>query len=107
MVFVQRNAEGEVTAVANEAQPGFDEELPPTHPDVVGYFDRLGTTLEIGTTDKDFVRVLEDVVDLLMSKNIIRFTDLPDEAQGKILRRQALREAARDSLDLLGDDKLF
>jgi hypothetical protein len=48
--------------------------------------------------------VLEDVVELLVSRGVILFTDLPDSAQQKMIYRQRLRSALPGSLDLLGDD---
>ena len=52
----------------------------------------------------DFVRVLEDVVQLLVDKGIILFTDLPESAQDKMLYRQKLRSSMKDKLNLIGDD---
>ena len=48
--------------------------------------------------------MLEDVVDLLISKGVILFTELPDSAQQKIMNRQQLRTELGAALDLLGDD---
>jgi hypothetical protein len=58
----------------------------------------------IDQTDQDFVRVLEDVVQLLIDKGVILFTDLPDSAQEKIMRRQRLRSELGGRLDLIGED---
>jgi hypothetical protein len=58
----------------------------------------------LGATDLEFVRVLEDVVQLLIDKGVILFTDLPDSAQQKIMLRQQLRSKFSGKLDLIGDD---
>lgn len=50
-------------------------------------------------SDASVVRVLEDLIDLLIAKQIILFTELPQDAQAKLLGRKELR--AR-----LGDDQL-
>ena len=50
------------------------------------------------------MRVIEDVVDLLVEKGFILFTELPESAQKKVLTRQQLRSRIGSSLDLLGDD---
>lgn len=60
--------------------------------------------LAIVSSNQDLVRVLEDVVELLISRGVILFTDLPDSAQHKMLHRQRLRSKLPRSLDLLGDD---
>jgi hypothetical protein len=54
--------------------------------------------------DADFVRVLEDLIDTLILKNVIQHTDLPPAAQRKILMRKGLRNRLHGALNLLGGD---
>ena len=61
---------------------------------------------QLAASDLEFVRVIDDLLDVLIDKGVINFTDLPSEAQTKFLRRSELRRQ-RDSLDLLEDDELF
>jgi hypothetical protein len=42
--------------------------------------------------DADFVRVIEDVIDTLIARNLINITDLPDQAQAKLFARRSFRE---------------
>jgi hypothetical protein len=42
--------------------------------------------------DIALVRVLEDVVDLLITRNFITFSDLPIPAQNKLLAKKGMRE---------------
>jgi len=52
--------------------------------------------------DADFVRVLEDVIDTLIARNVINITDLPDQAQAKLFARKNFREhASKSALQLL------
>jgi hypothetical protein len=44
------------------------------------------------------------VVELLIAKGVILFTELPADAQQKILRRQRLRAQVGDLQNLIGDD---
>jgi hypothetical protein len=53
-----------------------------------------------------FVRVLEDVIDLLVERGVIRFTDLPLAAQTKLLQRRDSR-MQRQGLQLLGGEDLI
>ena len=47
------------------------------------------------------MRVIEDLVDVLLSKNILNITDLPAEAQAKLFARKSFREkASKNSLQL-------
>lgn len=57
--------------------------------------------------DADFIRVLEDVIDLLIDKALIHFTELPAPAQNKLLQRRRYREQLirhKDTVELLGQD---
>jgi hypothetical protein len=47
--------------------------------------------------------VLEDLIDLLVDKSVIRFTDLPPQAQEKLSARHSARLSMR-ALDLLSTD---
>lgn len=61
--------------------------------------------------DAGFIRVLEDVIDLLLDKQVIQFTELPDPVQTKLLNRRRYRETMRELSDttqlLEGDDEIF
>lgn len=104
MPYVKRDSSGRIVAVSQ--LPGeCDEAVAPEDEDLRAYLDALGHSPgELSATDQDFVRVLEDVVELLIERGIILFTDLPASAQQKMLLRQRLRENMSASLDLLGDD---
>ena len=105
MPFVMRNEQGSIVAVSEVSGPGFDEELPSENLELAGFLDGVGGgSASLGATDQDFVRVLEDVVELLIDKGVILFTDLPDSAQEKIMLRQQLRSKFGGRLDLIGDD---
>lgn len=46
-------------------------------------------------TDGELIRVIEDVVEVLIEKNLIMFTDLPEAAQIKLNSRARIREDMR------------
>lgn len=54
-------------------------------------------------SDADFIRVLDDLIALLMNKGAIVFTDLPTEAQRKLMVRRRLRDRARDLAGLVAE----
>jgi hypothetical protein len=58
----------------------------------------------LGSTDQDFIRVLEDLVEVLIGKGVILFTDLPVSAQEKMMQRQRMRSQMHEKLNLIGDD---
>lgn len=59
---------------------------------------------ELSTSDSDFIRVLEDLIDVLIANGTIRMTDLPPQALAKLHARKQARQRLRNSLDLLDDD---
>ncbi|MGQ4880052.1 tryptophan synthase subunit beta like protein [Billgrantia sp. LNSP4103-1] len=59
--------------------------------------------LALSKSDLAFVRVLEDVINVLMDKGVISFTDLPEPAQQKLLERQSLRKR-RNSVGLMPEE---
>jgi len=54
--------------------------------------------------DAEFVRVLEDLIDALISNGTLRLTDLPVQAQRKLTERKQQRARLSEELDLLPDD---
>ena len=111
MPFIRRNAEGIVDSLHRASGEGI-EFLPDDHPDLRAFLAAASpATAEKGERfaelDADFVRVIEDVIDTLISKNVINITDLPIEAQTKLFGRKGYRErATKDALKLFGDDEV-
>lgn len=62
---------------------------------------------DFSALDEDFIRVLEDVIDALLSNGALRLTDLPPQALEKLNQRKQQRERLRNSLDLLPDDDVL
>ena len=93
MPYVVRNAAGEITSL-HRHDPGVGELLDADHPQVLAFLglDARPAANEFGRLDADFVRVLEDVIDALMDRNVINITDLPETAQAKLLERKSFRE---------------
>lgn len=60
---------------------------------------------ELNQLDAGFIRVLEDLIDVLVANGTLRLTDLPPEALEKLSRRKQARSRLRDSLDLIEDDE--
>jgi hypothetical protein len=105
-MYIKRNAKGQIEQVSREANEECREFLPPGSPELQAFVgdDQLIGDATFSKSDLDFVRVLEDVINLLMDKGVIRFTDLPDPAQQKLINRQSLRKRAND-VGLIGSDE--
>ena len=55
-------------------------------------------------TDLELVRVLEDLIGLLIDKNVIQLTELPQEAAAKLFRRRQLRGELDSLAGLVADE---
>jgi hypothetical protein len=106
-MFVKRNAQNEIILISKISIPGIvDELIDDDSYELVDFLDEEHENtpvVEFKRSDRDLIRVLEDVIDLLTVKGVIQFTDLPKAAQEKLLSRQNIRHRIA-TLDLLSDD---
>lgn len=101
MPFIKRDNQGHITEVNLAPGEGLVE-VAPGSPELLDFMRRMG--LEHSTlqqSDMRLVRVLEDLIDLLIDRDVIRFTDLPLPAQEKLMERRSMRQSL-GALDLLG-----
>jgi hypothetical protein len=57
-----------------------------------------GAADEWQRSDRDLIRVLEDLIELLEDKSLIDLHELPEDARHKIAHRRELRRRLRESL---------
>jgi hypothetical protein len=92
MPYVHRSASGQIESLHREPAEGATEYLASDAAEVMGFLERTPEEQHFHRLDIDFVRVIEDVVDTLIVKNVINITDLPREAQAKLMARKTFRE---------------
>ena len=105
-MYIKRADDGRIELVSREVTPDCREFLAPDSPELLDFL--MAGEMKKGeapfqTSDLAFVRVLEDVIELLMDKSVISFTDLPEPAQQKLMERQSLRRRL-NGLSLVGND---
>ncbi len=101
MPYIRRNAEGSLISLHREAEPEVPDFLPDEHPEVQAFVGRGGGFEQL---DADFIRVLEDLIDLLIRQRVINATDLPADARKKLFARKGRRSpTALGELNLLGE----
>ena len=98
MPHVCRRADGQILSLHRDAVEG-SEFIADGHAELLAFVG-----LEPGAPredflrlDADFVRVLEDVIDTLIVRNVFNITDLPEQAQAKLLARKSFRERVSKS----------
>ncbi|QKJ66898.1 tryptophan synthase subunit beta like protein [Deefgea piscis] len=102
MFYARRNAQGEIITLSVEASAENQERLDSNHPDVVNFLVKSDEVFY--SLDTDLIRVIEDLVDVLIDKNVLRLTDLPLPAQSKLLSRKKVRNTLKNSLNILVDN---
>ena len=101
MPYVRRNPSGAIDSLHRNPDASAEEFLPDEHAEVQSFIGRPVEGDGFSRLDADFVRVIEDVIDTLIVKNILNITDLPAEAQAKLFARKSFRERfPRHSLHL-------
>jgi len=115
MPFVKRDSSGSVVAVGEQETADVREWVEADDPALAAYVRTLAprppaeTRQALERSDLGLIRVIEDLIDTLLAKDIIRFTDLPVAAQSRLLERRSLR-ASMNALKLLDsepDSNLF
>lgn len=115
MPYVQRNVSGQISAIFKEPATDAEEFLPNDHPDIQFFLGGIvpqnqkdAASAELSGSDISLIRVIEDLVDTLIEKNVIMFTDLPSHAREKILQRKNTRKKISTPLDIIEDeDRIF
>ncbi|WP_019592010.1 hypothetical protein [Thioalkalivibrio sp. ALE20] len=105
-MYVRRDAEGRIDLVSRAASGACTEFVAVDAPELLEFLsgkeaDPVPAALQ--ASDLELIRVLEDLVEVLIDKGVIRFTDLPDAAQQKLRDRKDLRVSAK-RLNLMEDD---
>ena len=89
MPYIKRDPGGRITGISDRADSGYEEELDIENPDVQAYLELARS--ELTSSDVETIRVIEDLIDILIEKKLIVFTDLPRAAQIKLTKRQRMR----------------
>ncbi|MDR2550805.1 MAG: hypothetical protein LBD10_11460 [Desulfobulbus sp.] len=110
MLYIERDAQGAIAAIHRdeEGKTGL-EPASLLEAEVLAFLRSNGgmetLDLQLMASDATMVRVLEDLIDVLVAKNLILITELPPQARDKILGRKQLRAQMADP-QLMVDDIL-
>ncbi len=106
MPFVHKDAAGNILAVYTEPVEG-GQEIAPDDPALKAFIQKNIPSVDGGNewmeSDLALARVIEDLIEVLIEKKLIMFTDFPAGAQRKLLDRRGLRKEFDLVEDLFGE----
>jgi hypothetical protein len=111
MPYVLRDSSGKIKGIFAEATADASEELGADDADLVRFLVEVGLASPgtirqlLAESDMRMVRLVDDLIDVLLEKTIIRITDLPPAASQKYLQRQAARKRLQGIQSLIVDEK--
>ena len=107
MPYVMRNAEGRIVAVLSEEVPG-SEMVGSNDPGLQTFLQsdspEQRAQRELMESDLGLIRVIEDLINVLIERGAIMFTDFPEPVQRKLLARSGMRKEFSYMDDLFNDE---
>ena len=109
-----RNTDDAATAGRSPSAPTASAAPPPPEPSVGDAEDTADANQgeaddsalqQLDASDLEMARITEDLIDLLIGRNIINFTDFPGMAQRKLINRRALRSNMSALTNLVCDEE--
>jgi len=110
MLYIKRDKDGVINDIL--FTPGPDREEISLHdPKLKEFIENSPNSTELvqqvlNQLDLDMVRVIEDVIDILIDKNLMLFTDLPTPVQNKILFKKTIRNISNNT-SIMVDEELI
>ncbi|MEI7917189.1 MAG: hypothetical protein WCH41_05205 [Methylophilaceae bacterium] len=93
MTYVRRDQEGHIVAISlnesDECHELIDTESQELKLAILKFSN---TNTELLNSDLAMIRVIEDLIDILISKSLISVNDLPQSVQLKLLARKSYRK---------------
>ena len=113
MPYITRNKKGEIVAMHQNKGNDDRQWEEASNPEVIAFIGNMETSHEakraLTGSDNEMARVIEDLIDLLMEKQIFVYTELPEAVQAKLNARKQLRQDMSSLGNLINeeDDNIF
>jgi hypothetical protein len=108
MPFVRRDANGAIVEALDEPTEEVIEFLEADDHELQRFASRHGDEAQIreqlSVTDADMIRVVEDLIEVLITKSVISAADLPGVVNAKLARRRELRKTMSSLSRLISED---
>ncbi len=109
MPYVIRNNNGEIVTLHQSQNDANAQWLEEDNPEINAFIKNTATPNKVKQaltgSDNEMARVIEDLVDLLMQKQIFVYTELPEAVQAKLNIRKQLRQDISTLENLIDQDE--
>ncbi len=109
MPYVIRNNNGEIVTLHQSPNDPNAQWLDPDSSELKAFIKNTATPDNVKQaltgSDNEMARVIEDLVDLLMQKQIFVYTELPEAVQAKLNIRKQLRQDMNTLENLIDQDE--
>jgi hypothetical protein len=110
MIYVERNTEGHIINVELTSSV-HRKEISVGDPELVEFIKNAPNCEELTNAilhrlDLDMVRVIEDLFDIMIERDLIRFTDLPIPVQEKLMFKRKIRNLSSEKTMLQEEEIL-
>jgi hypothetical protein len=98
MPYVVRDSSGKISGVLEHSEVAVAEEMAADDPELKRFLVEQGLSSPdtarqvLAESDLKMIRLVDDLIDLMIDKDVIKFTDLPPAAGEKYLQRQVARK---------------
>lgn len=106
--YVQRDPAGRILAAFATERPDATEALADDHPDLVAFLlgvDPGDPSATLLRSDLEMARVVEDMIEVLIRRNVIQITDFPEVVRDKLLQRRQARGRLAGIAELMPDSE--
>jgi len=110
MPYVIRDSSGRISGVFEQAEVAVAEEIAADDPELRRFLVDQGLSSPdsarqvLAESDLKMIRLVDDLIDLMIDKDVIKFTDLPPAAGEKYLQRQVARKRLQI---IVGEDDIL
>ncbi len=107
MVYIKRDKQGKICALYQQGTPEM-ERMDMLHPEMLEFISSCDNSkrFEFLQSDLQLIRVLEDLIEVLISKNVITITDFPQPVINKLLARQGIRKRLAGAIGMEFDNEM-
>jgi len=112
LTYIKRNEDGEIISAHKDQSAEYLECLEDSNLELKNFLMKVEMSEmlknSLSSSDREMIRVIDDLIDLLIEKQVFVFTELPEAVQAKLNTRNTMRSEMNPLGDLVGDsDEIF